>query len=162
MAKIGKSSIKRSQPSYFMAILGVTVVLFFVGIFGWLIINASKYTEVLKENIQVQVYLRNTAVQKDVDSLTAWLKTKPYADKVEYIDKEAAKKKLLASGGEKDFKDMIEGNPLPASVEFHLKSQYVIKDTLEAIKADILNGRDLMIESVNYPSAIVEKMGPIP
>jgi cell division transport system permease protein len=160
MAQIGKSSSKRSQPSYFMAILGVTVVLFFVGVFGWLILNASKYTEVLKENVQVQVYLRNTASAKDVDSLTAWLTAKPYSRDVEYIDKATAKKRLLASG-EKDFQDMIEGNPLPASIVFRMKSAYVVKDTLEAIKADILNGRDLVIESVNYPASLVEKMGPI-
>jgi cell division transport system permease protein len=160
MAQIGKSSSKRSQPSYFMAILGVTVVLFFVGVFGWLILNASKYTEVLKENVQVQVYLRNTASQKDVDALTGYIATKPYAKNVEYVDKETAKKRYIASG-EKDFKDMIEGNPLPASVSFHIKSEYVVKDTLESIKADILNGRDLVIESVNYPASLVEKMGPI-
>lgn len=160
MAQIGKSSSKRSQPSYFMAILGVTVVLFFVGLFGLLILNASKYTEVLKENVQVQVYLRNTAAQKDVDSLTSYISSRPYAKNVEYIDKETAKKRYLASG-EKDFSGFIDGNPLPATVSFHIKSQYVQKDTLETIKNEILNGRDLVIESVNYPAAVVEKMGPI-
>jgi cell division transport system permease protein len=79
---------------------------------------------------------------------------------VEYVDKETAKKRYLASG-EKDFSGFIDGNPLPATVSFHIKSQYVVKDTLEAIKNDILAGRDLMIESVNYPAAVVEKMGPI-
>lgn len=160
MAQIGKSSSKRSQPSYFMAILGVTVVLFFVGVFGWLILNASKYTEVLKENVQVQIYLRNTASQKDVDSLTSYISAKPYSKNVEYVDKEMAKKRYLASG-EKDFSGFIDGNPLPAMVSFHIRNQYVVKDTLESIKNDILNGRDLAIESVNYPASLVEKMGPI-
>src|ERR1041384_1469357 len=141
MAQIGKSSSKRSQPSYFMAILGVTVVLFFVGVFGWLILNASKYTEVLKENGQVQVYLRNTASQKEVDSLTSYIASKPYSKNVEYVDKETAKKRYLASG-EKDFSGFIDGNPLPAAVSFHIRNQYVVKDTLESIKSDILNGRD--------------------
>ncbi len=59
MAQIGKASAKRSKPSYFMAILGVTIVLFFVGIFGWILINASHYIDQLKEEVQVQVYLRN-------------------------------------------------------------------------------------------------------
>ncbi len=106
------------------------------------------------------MYLRNTASPKDVDSLTAWLTAKPYSRDVEYIDKATAKKRLLASG-EKDFQDMIESNPLPASIVFRMKSAYVVKDTLEAIKADILSGRDQVIESVNYPASLVEKMGPI-
>jgi cell division transport system permease protein len=160
MAQIGKSSIKRTQPSYFMAILGVTVVLFFVGVFGWLILNASKYTEVLKENVQVQIYLRNTVVQKDVDSLMGFINSRPYSKNAEYVDKEMAKQRLLATG-EKDFKDMIEGNPLPASVNFHMRSQYVQKDTLESIRAELMTGRDLVIESISYPASLVEKMGPI-
>ena len=32
MVQAGKASAKRSKPSYFMAILGVSIVLFFVGI----------------------------------------------------------------------------------------------------------------------------------
>jgi cell division transport system permease protein len=143
-----------------MAILGVSVVLFFVGLFGWLILNASKYAEVLKENVQVQVYLRSTATQKDVDSLTRYVGAQPYAKDVEYIDKETAKRNYVSSG-DKDFKDIIEGNPLPASVSFHIKSQYVSKDSLENIKAEIMTGRDLAIESVTYPASLVEKMGPI-
>ena len=39
MAQNGKASSKRSKPSYFMAILGVSIVLFFVGIFGWVLLN---------------------------------------------------------------------------------------------------------------------------
>ncbi len=59
-----KSISKRSKPSYFMAILGVTIVLFFVGIFGWVLLNASHYIDKLKEEVQVQVYLRNNVRKK--------------------------------------------------------------------------------------------------
>lgn len=160
MSQIGKTAGKRSQPSYFMAILGVTVVLFFVGVFGWVILNASKYTDVLKENVQVQVYLRNTVVQKDIDSLKNYIAAQGFTKDVEYVDKETAKQRLLESG-EKDFKDIIEGNPLPASINFHVKSQYVQKDSLVAIKSGIEAGRELVVESVIYPASLVERMGPI-
>ena len=55
MAQFGKASAKRSKPSYFMAILGVTIVLFFVGIFGWLFLNAQMYVKKLKEDVTHQV-----------------------------------------------------------------------------------------------------------
>ncbi len=42
MAQSGKSSGKRGKPSYFMSILGVTLVLFLLGLIGWLVINANK------------------------------------------------------------------------------------------------------------------------
>jgi cell division transport system permease protein len=158
MAQFGKASAKRSKPSYFMAILGVTIVLFFVGIFGWLFLNANKYVQQLKEDVTVQVYLRKTASQADIDSLKTYIAAKPYTKTLEYIDKEKAKEKWLAAG-ETKFDDLVSGNPLPASIDFNLNSSYVQKDTIANIKAD-LEQRSLVVESVSYPSALIEKMGP--
>lgn len=158
MAQIGKASAKRSKPSYFMAILGVTIVLFFVGIFGWILLNASKYVDNLKEEVQVQVYLRNNAEQKDIDSLTNFISAQPYAKAVEYVDKEAAKKRWLASG-EDNFEEFLDENPLPASIDFYTRSNYVQKDSLNKIKNTITE-RSPIVQDVKYPASLVEKMGP--
>lgn len=157
MAAISKSSAKRSKPSYFMAILGVTIVLFFVGIFGWLTLNASKYIDQLKEEVQVQVYLRNNVNQKDIDSLRNYIAAKPYTKSIEYVDKETAKKRWLAKG-EADFEELLDENPLPASIDFYTKSNYVEKDSLIAIKNDLISN-SMVVQSVNYPASLVEKMG---
>jgi cell division transport system permease protein len=157
MAQFGKASAKRSKPSYFMAILGVTIVLFFVGVFGWLLLNASRYTENLKEDIKLQVYLRRNVTQADVDTLMQYIKSQPYTKSVEYIDKETAKKQWMDKG-ETDFQELLDENPLPASIDFNLKSAYVQKDTIAAIKAD-MEQRQLVVESVKYPAFVVEKMG---
>jgi cell division transport system permease protein len=157
MAQFGKASAKRSKPSYFMAILGVTIVLFFVGVFGWLLLNASRYTDELKEDIKIQVYLRRSATQADVDTLMQYIKSRPYTQTVEYIDKETAKKQWMEKG-ETDFTELLDENPLPASIDFNLKNAYVQKDTIAAIKSD-MEQRQLVVESVKYPAFVVEKMG---
>src|SRR5688572_12334144 len=116
MVQLGKGSAKRSKPSYFMAILGVSIVLFFVGIFGWVLLNASHYINELKEEVQVQVYLRNNVAQKEIDSLRNYIAAQPFTKSVEYIDKEMAKKRWLEQG-EDDFAELLEENPLPASID---------------------------------------------
>lgn len=138
-----------------MSILGVTIVLFFVGVFGWIFLSASGYVRGLKEDVRVIAYLQKTVAQKDIDSLQAYIASKPYTKSVEYVDKETAKKRWLAS--ENDFSDLIDENPLPTSIEFHLKGDYVQKDTLAAIKADLMQ-RILVVQGVDYPAALVEKM----
>lgn len=158
MAQFGKSSARRSKPSYIMAIIGVSIVLFFVGIFGWLFLNASRYIDQLKEEVQVHVYLRNSAPQKDIDSLKNYIAAQPYTKSVEYIDKETAKKKWLDQG-EAEFEPLLDENPLPTSIDFNTRSEYVQKDSLNAIKAD-LETREMIVESVKYPAQLVEKMGP--
>lgn len=158
MAQIGKASSKRSKPSYVMAILGVTIVLFFVGIFGWVLINASHYIDQLKEEVQVQVYLRSNVSQPEIDSLKTYISSQPYSLSVEYVDKEMAKERWLGQG-EADFKELLDENPLPASIDFFTRSNYVHKDSLSKIKED-LQQRSMIVESVNYPASLVEKMGP--
>ena len=157
MTTSSKSAAKRSKPSYSMAILGVTIVLFFVGIFGWLLLNASRYINELKEEVQVQVYLRNNISPDDIDSLKNYISAKPYTKSIEYVDKETAKKRWLERG-EADFEELLDENPLPASIDFYTRSTYVQKDSLQAIKNDLLK-YDMMVQSVNYPASLVEKMG---
>lgn len=158
MAQISKAAARRGKPSYFMSILGVTIVLFFVGVFGWIFLSASTYISGLKEEIKVITYLQKNVAQQDIDSLQAYIAAKPYTKSIEYVDKETAKKRWLAS--DDDFSELIEENPLPTSIEFHLKSDYVHKDTLSAIKNDLMQ-RTLVVQTVDYPAALVEKMGNI-
>jgi cell division transport system permease protein len=65
MSQSGKASIKKGKPSYFMSILGVTLVLFLLGIIGWLVINANKLGDYFKENVEVRAYLRGDLNPKD-------------------------------------------------------------------------------------------------
>src|SRR5690606_42132140 len=115
MSQTSKTSNRKSKPSYFMAIMGVAIVLFFVGIFGWVFLYASRYMEVLKEDVQVQVYLRNNVAQHQIDTLTNYIKAQPYALDVEFVDKETAKKRWLSDGGD-DFTNFLDENPLPNSI----------------------------------------------
>ena len=55
MAQFGKGYAKRSTPSYFMAIVGVSLVLFLLGLLGWIVINANRLGENFRENIEVLV-----------------------------------------------------------------------------------------------------------
>ncbi|MBO9571920.1 MAG: permease-like cell division protein FtsX [Chitinophagaceae bacterium] len=158
MAQIGKASAKRSKPSYFMAILGVTIVLFFVGIFGWILMNASHYIENLKEEVQVQVFLKNDVAQESIDSLKNFIASQPYTKSVEYINKETAKKLWLDK--EADFSELLEENPLPASIDFYTRSAWVQKDSLARIDSVLKMHSAPIIDSINYPVNMVEKMTP--
>lgn len=160
MAQTSRSAARRGKPSYFMAVLGVTIVLFFVGIFGWIFLSASNYITALKEDVKVNVWLQKNAQQQAIDSLKTFIATQPYTKTIRYIDKEAAKEDFIKRQGESDFSDVLGNeNPLPSSLEFQLKADYVNKDTLARIK-NILQQDIMVVESVTYPEAVIEKMGP--
>ena len=61
--------------------------------------------------------------------------------------------------GETNFEEFLDENPLPASIDFNTRSNYVQKDSLSAIKAS-LEQNAMVVQSVNYPASLIEKMGP--
>lgn len=155
MTQIGKSSAKRSQPSYFMSILGVSLVLFILGLLGWIVINANKLGQYFKENVEVRVYLRENISPKDSVTLVQYIANKPYVKEYEYVTKELAKQKFVADGND-DWKNILDANPLPASIEFKLRNQYVQSDSLAAIKADI--EQNIGVNDVQYPRSLVDNL----
>jgi len=155
MSQSGKASIKRGKPSYFMAILGVTLVLFLLGIVGWLVINANKLGQYFKENIEVRAYLRGDLNPKDSVALMDYISAKPYISKIEFITKAIARKKYLADQNE-DWDKVLDANPLPNSINFGLKKEYVNTDSLNIITADLQ--QQTYISDVQYPKELVDRL----
>ena len=155
MPQPGKASIKRGKPSYFMSILGVTLVLFLLGIIGWFVINANKLGNYFKENVVVSVYLRGDMNPKDSAALMEYIGSKTYVKRYNYITKDVAKAKYMTDGNESWDKVLTE-NPLPNSIDFVLKKEYLVTDTLANIKADLM--QNAYVTDVDYPSALVDKL----
>jgi cell division transport system permease protein len=155
MSQAGKASIKRGKPSYFMAILGVTVVLFLLGIVGWLTINSKKLMQYFKESVEIQVFLQPNIKDTTRQNLQDYIASKPYVKTVRYTDKETAKQEWLKSGGE-DFTEFLDNALLPTSIDFTLKEEFVDSLQLSQIKTDL--SQNPIVDEVKYPNAVVNKM----
>ena len=153
MTESRKASIKRGKPSYFMSVLGVTLVLFVLGIIGWFIINAGKLGEHFKENVEVNVYIRETLNPKDSLALVQYISGKPYVKSWVYTTKEMARQKFIADGNE-GWETIIDYNPLPSSIDFKLKKEYVNTDTLANIKKDL--EKQTYVTEVGYQEGLVD------
>jgi cell division transport system permease protein len=155
MTATSKFSAKRSKPNYFFSILGVALVLFILGILGWIVINAGKLEQYFRESVEVHAFIRENTPQKDVDSLKSYIENMPYARQVEYISKDMAKERFIKDGND-DWSRIIDYNPLPASIDFTVKSAYLNHDSLQAITHDIQ--QHIIINDVRYPVAIVDNL----
>ncbi len=158
MSAQSKASMRRSKPSYFMAILGVALVLFILGMLGWLVINASKLENYFMGSVQVHAFIREGSPLKEIDAVKSSIAAKPYAKNVEYITKEMARQKFIGDGNE-EWNKVLDYNPLPASIDFYLESMYVNKDSLNVITSEI--GKNFIVSEVKYPDAIVSNLNNI-
>lgn len=150
MSQIGKASAKRGKPSYVYAIIGVSLVLFLFGVVGWIFLNIKKTGDYFKENIQLHAYLYRTATSKQIDSVKNYIESLPYAVNVEYITREKAIEKYNKDN-DTLWKKLAINNPLPESIDFYVKANYIDKDSLSNIENYLLT---------NYPTTVSEFQTP--
>jgi cell division transport system permease protein len=141
-----------------MAIFGVALVLFILGMLGWLVINASKLQDYFMGSVQVHAFIREGSPKNEIDYVKDNISTKPYANNVEFITKEMARAKFIGDGNE-DWSKVLDYNPLPASIDFYLDPLYVNKDSIKIISADL--SKNFIISEVKYPDAVVSNLNNI-
>ncbi len=158
MAEISKSSLKRSKPSYFMSILGVALVLFILGLLGWIVINASKLENYFKGSVQIHAFIREGSPDRDIDSLERFITSRPYARNVEHVTKEMARAKFIGDGNE-DWNKVLDYNPLPASIDFYLDPLFVNKDSITNIITEVK--QHFIVSEIKYPDAVVSGLNQV-
>jgi|GWRWMinimDraft_6_1066014.scaffolds.fasta_scaffold25078_1 cell division transport system permease protein len=157
MAQFGKASSKRGKPTYAYAIIGVSLVLFLFGIVGWFFLNLPKTGEFVKENIQVHVFLNPNAQKKKIDSLKNYITAIPYTKEVQYVTKEMAIQKWNTAN-DSSWKQFIDANPLPESIDFYIKSNYVQKDSLDALSLNLINQFPGLISEFQFPEETIKQV----
>ena len=141
-----------------MSIIGVTLVLFLLGIVGWLVINANKLSDYFKENVEVRVYLANKVSAKDSTALMEFITSRPYIRTYEYVTKDEARKRYMGDGNN-DFSTILDYNPLPDGIYFRPQKEYVDPDSLAKIATDIKEGQNTgLVSDVSYPQELVSNM----
>jgi cell division transport system permease protein len=152
----GTGSLKRSKPNYIYSIIGVAIVLFIMGIMGWLFINLHTIGDNFKEDIRISVYLK-TADKNTVNSIQQFIASKPYAKNVEFVSKEKAKA-IWNKENNEDWAQILDINPLPESVDFFAKAKYVNTDSLTKITSNIQNQFKNDVADIQYPKSLVTNL----
>ena len=149
MAEVGKSSLKRSKPNYIYTIVGVSLVLFIMGIMGWFFLNINSVGNSFKEDIRLSAYLR-TLNKDTIGQIQQFIAAKSYAKDVVYVDKNSAKQ-IWNKENNEDWAKILDVNPLPESIDFYAKAEYVNKDSLLKISDDLMGAYGNQITDLQYP-----------
>jgi cell division transport system permease protein len=149
------STPKKSKPSYFYAIVGVSLVLFLLGTLGWLVINGRSLTKAFKENIEVQVVFHDNTRPEMITEMKAVLDRQAFVKSAVITTKEQAAKEFQAEW-EEDFTQLLEFNPLYSHIKLNLHSEYINNDSLAKVKQFLLQSN--IVREVTYANNLVEKM----
>jgi cell division transport system permease protein len=128
---------RRLKTSSITVIVSLALVLFMLGLLGLVVLNASKLSNHIKENIGFQVILKDTATSAQIDALQQEISASVFAKSVTHTTKEQAAEKLKGDLGE-DFVSFLGYNPLLSSLDVKLNADYANADTLAGIEKNLL------------------------
>jgi cell division transport system permease protein len=125
------------RSSYATLVVSVSLVLFLLGILGLVLINAKELSDYFRESLSFSVILDDDAKEADIRMLQKDLDAKMYVKSTEYVSRPEAAAKMREELGE-DFISFLGDNPLPASIDVYLVSNYTSPDSVTKIEKYIL------------------------
>ena len=150
--KSGNLQKKRFKTSYITTVISISMVLFMFGLLFFIILNANRISNYVKENIKFSVILKDNVKEHSAKQIQKSFDVKNFVKSTEYISKDEAEKSFKKDLGE-DFVDFIGYNPLPTSIDVRLKAEYANPDSLVNIEKNIKQNSN--IKEIWYPKNLV-------
>lgn len=126
--------------------ISISLVLFLLGLIALMGLLANSLSVYVRENISFSIVLKDDMKDVDVKKLQKRLDISPFVKSTEFISKERASKELEEELGENP-EAFLGFNPLLASIEVKLKSEYANPDSIGVIEKSIrsnTNVRDVL------------------
>lgn len=144
-----------------MIVISLTAALFLIGFCGILVVQSKKLVSIIRQNIEVRVFVNKDVTPAGRDSLEASIRQKPYVQTVGdsldilFVSKEQAAEEFM-EGTKEDFTAFLGENPLRDSYRVKVQEDYFEEAKLKAIKADLekLGGVYEVVYQENLADAI--------
>jgi cell division transport system permease protein len=147
---------KKKLGSYptLLVVFSITLALVVIGLFGLLLVHAQRLSEVVRENLEVQVYLDRDLPETELLRLQQDLGQQPFVaerngkPQIKFVSKEEGARQLLQSTGE-DFRQFLADNPLRDAYVLKIKPEFTDTTHLRQLNRAVSTQRGVF--EVQYP-----------
>lgn len=159
MAK--RRSSKRSPYPNLTVTISLTIALFLIGLCGLLTITGRKLSELVKQNLEMQVYVEDEPQPGQRDALYQELIRKPYVlavnnePQIRFVSKDEAAEKFIKDTKE-DFKEFLGANPLLDAYHLKVREDYFSEAQLAAVQKDLQAVRG--VRDVDYVRDLADEV----
>ncbi len=143
---------RRLLTSYFSVIVSITLVLFLLGFFGFLVFSTKKLANHFKEQVTVTILIKDEAKSVDIAQLQKTLSVASFVKSLRFISKDKAAETFSKDIGE-DFVSFIGTNPLQNVIDLSLKAEYAEPDRMTEIKREL--EQNSFVSEVVYDQSLV-------
>lgn len=156
-SKYGKLGLR---TSYVSTVIGISLVLFMIGLVIAGILGLENVQKQAKESLQGDLFFKSEINEADIKQIEQELKTWSQFNEVFFVSPDRAIEEF--SGDDqtaKEILDVFDGeNPLPPTIGFKPKEEFATKEGMESIKKELLQTYSSQIDEVSYDEASVESV----
>jgi cell division transport system permease protein len=158
MAKsIDKSSRRGVKTSYVSTVIGVSLVLFMIGLVLGGYFGLENIQKQAKENLTADIFFRPDLNDADIKQVEQELKTWDEFSEVTYISSQRALEDFVGKG-ESDEIGKVFGDEqiIPTNISIQPKQKFATVEGMNGIKKKIISNYGDRVVDVNYEEASVE------
>jgi len=124
--------IGRSKFSFLLVLISITLSVLLTTVSFFIIRFSNHFEAQVKNNIVISVFLKDDIKPAEIENIKSELSQLNYLSSSEYISKEMAVDIFIKETGD-DFRKILDYNPLPASFNLKLKSDYANSVSIKKI-----------------------------
>lgn len=150
---------KRLRSSYTSTLISTALVLFLLSLIGFLVLNQQKITNHIREKIGFTIFLKENVNDANIQLISKTLDADNRIKSTDFVSMDEAKERLAKTLG-KDYVDLVQGNPVPPSIEVRLYAEHATPDNFTEIEQNLKKDSrfESMIDSFHYDRLQVEKL----
>jgi cell division transport system permease protein len=123
-------------------VFSATLALLVVGLFGLLVLHAARLTDIIKEDVKMQVYLHKNISETESIRISQLLSKEDFVFKkdgyaqLKFLAKEDAAQAFIKATGE-NFLQVLDENPLRDAYVINIAPSHQNKQQLQTIKSEV-------------------------
>ncbi|MBX7095826.1 MAG: permease-like cell division protein FtsX [Flavobacteriales bacterium] len=147
-----KIAQRSARSSYISTVIGISLVLFMLGLVGWGVMISRKVTRMAKESIRMDVFFKENVRDADMHQLEKTLASEPYVKTARFVSKEEALKETEKILGDDSLLSPVDNyNTILPSIEVYIVEDYANADSVKKIEDQLLSRyKNNLIEEVWY------------
>lgn len=146
---------RRLASSWISTVISLSLVLLLVGIGSMLLVNARAVSDYFKENLQVEVLMKDYVEEEEAAVYERAIGSVPGVRATRLVSRDEGMEEMSQMLG-RDFLDVFETAPVPVSVEVSLEAAYVSADSLAVIQELLADSP--LVDEVVYQTSLVEAL----
>ncbi len=151
MSSIDKYNKRGVTTSYISTIIGISLVLFMIGLVLGGFFGLENIQRQAKENLQADIFFNPALNDADIKQIEQELKTWEEFSDVIFVSQERALEEFVGLGQKDEILETLDGDfPIPTNISYKPKEKYATLEGMEQLKKKILSEFGDQIDEISY------------